>query len=154
MKKVTSSILVGALLCSASAHAEGTQIGTSPVLLAIGVTNIFSQIQAGDRVGITARYNSINGTYLDTTLDFTSVSLAYKSYFNSYAEGAYFELGAASFDVAVSTNSEFTVGSTIMPIAVAGYEWTFDSGFVLGLEGGLGTGGGMGILGVNTAFQF
>ena len=154
MKKVISSILAGALLCSASAHAEGTQIGTSPVLLAIGVTNIFSQIQAGDRVGITARYNSINGTYLDTTLDFTSVSLAYKSYFNSYAEGAYFELGAASFDVAVSTNSDFTVGSTIMPIAVAGYEWTFDSGFVLGLEGGLGTGGGMGILGFNTAFQF
>ena len=154
MEKLTSSILAGALLCSASAHAEGTQIGTSPLLLALGVTNIFSQIQAGDRVGITARYNNINGTYLDTTLDLTSVSLAYKSYFNSYAEGLYFELGAASFDVEVSTNSDFNVGSTIMPIAVGGYEWSFDNGFVLGLEGGLGTGGGMGIFGVNTAFQF
>lgn len=154
MKKITSSILAGALFCSTSAHAEGTQIGTAPLLVAYGVTNIFSQIQAGDRVGITARYNNINGTYLDTTLDFTSVSIAYKSYFNSYAEGLYFELGAASFDVEVSTNSDFTVGSTIMPIAVGGYEWSFDNGFVLGLEGGLGTGGGMGIFGVNTAFQF
>jgi hypothetical protein len=154
MKKITSCILTGALFCSASAHAEGTQIGTSPLLLALGVTSIFSQVQAGDRVGITARFNDFNGTYLDTTLDFTSYSLAYKSYFNSYAEGSYLELGAAIYDVAVSTNSNFTVGSTVMPIVVAGYEWTFDNGFVLGLEGGLGTGGGMGIFGVNTAYQF
>ena len=45
MKKITSSILAGALFCSTSAHAEGTQIGTAPLLVAYGVTNIFSQIQ-------------------------------------------------------------------------------------------------------------
>jgi hypothetical protein len=154
MKKITSCILAGALFCSASAHAEGTQIGTAPLLVASGFTNIFSQVQAGDRVGITARYNRVNGTYLDTTVDLSAVSLAYKSYFNSYAEGLYLELGVASFDVSVSTNSQFSVGSAIMPIAVGGYEWSFDNGFVLGLEGGLGTSGGMGIFGFNTAFQF
>ena len=154
MKKLKSAIMALALFGSVSAHAEGTQIGTAPLLLASGVTNISAQFQFGDSAAIVARINDVSGTYLDTTVDLTSYSLAYKSYLDSYANGLYFELGGAMFDVAVSTNSSFTVGSSIMPIAVVGYEWSFNNGFVVALDAGLGTAGGMGLLGVNTSYQF
>ena len=154
MNKFKSAIMALALFGSVSAHAEGTQIGTAPILLAAGVTNISTQFQFGDSAAIVARFNDVSGTYLDTTVDLTSYSLAYKRYLDSYANGLYFELGGAMFDVAVSTNSSFTVGSAFIPIAVGGYEWTFNNGIVLGIEAGYGTAGGMGLLGVNTSYQF
>ena len=154
MKKLKSALTALALFGSVSAHAEGTQIGTAPLLLASGVTNISAQFQFGDSAAIVARINDVSGTYLDTTVDLTSYSIAYKRYLDSYANGLYFELGGAMFDVAVSTNSSFTEGSTFIPIAVGGYEWAFNNGIVLGIEAGLGTAGGMGVFGVNTSYQF
>ena len=119
-----------------------------------GKSTLAAQFQFGDNAAIVARINDVSGTYLDTTVDLTSYSLAYKSYLDSYANGLYFELGGAMFDVAVSTNSSFTEGSTFIPIAVGGYEWAFNNGIVLGIEAGLGTAGGMGVFGVNTSYQF
>ena len=154
MKNLKAAALALAIFGPVTAYAEGTKIGTAPLLLAVGVTNISAQFQLGDNSAIVARYNDIDGTYLNTTIDLTSYSVAYKNYFSNYANGGYFEVGAANFDVDVSTNSDFTTGSAIIPILVLGYEWGFDSGIVLGVEGGLGTSGGMGVIGVNASYQF
>lgn len=155
MKKLNTAIIALALCSSVTvAQAEGTQIGTAPLLLAAGVTNISAQFQLGDDSAVVARYNDINGTYLDTTIDLTGYSVAYKNYFDSYANGGYFEFGAANLDVDVSTNSDFTTGNAIIPILVLGYEWNFNNGIVLGVEGGIGTGGGMGLFGMNASYQF
>ena len=154
MKKLKSAIVALTLLGSVSAHAEGIQIGTAPILLAAGVTNISAQFQLGDDSAIVARHNSISGTYLNSTIDLTSYSIAYKGYFNTYADGGYWEVGAANLDVTASTSSDYTAGNALIPIVVLGYEWGFDSGVVLGVEGGVGTGGGLGLLGVNASYQF
>ena len=57
MNKFKSAIMALALFGSASAHAEGTQIGTAPILLAAGVTNISAQFQFGDSAAIVTRFN-------------------------------------------------------------------------------------------------
>lgn len=154
MKKLKSAIVALALFGPVAAHSEGIQIGTAPVLLAAGVTNISAQFQLGDSSAIVASHNSINGTYFDTTIDLTSYSIAYKSYFSNYADGGYWEAGAANFDVKASTNTDFVTGNTVIPTLVLGYEWGFENGVVLGVEGGLGTSGGMGVIGVNASYQF
>ena len=155
MKRLLVALIAAVSFSPLASQAEGTQIGTSPILVAIGGLNVSGQFQLGDNSAIVARYNDFNGTYLqDVTLDLTGYSMAYKRYLADYADGSYFELGAAIFDVAVSSSSAFTVGSFTSPIAVFGYEWKFDNNFVVGVEGGLGTAGGMGVFGVNTSYQF
>lgn len=153
MKKIKAAVIALALLSPAAAHAGGTQIGTSPALLALGVTNIYGQFQLGDTSAVVATYSTIDGSYGSDTLNLTGYSLAYKSYFSQYANGGYWEVGAANFDVKASTSSLFSTGNVVIPILVAGYEKSF-GGLVLGAEGGIGTGGGWGFIGVNAAFQF
>ena len=155
MKRLIAALVALASFSPLASQAEGTQIGTAPILVATGGLNLSAQFQFGDKSALVARYNDFNGTtWQDITLDLTGYSLAYKGYLNSYADGPYFELGAASIDVAVSSSSAFTVGSMAVPIAVFGYEWTFGNNFVVGIEGGFGTAGGMGVFGVNTSYQF
>lgn len=143
-----------ALFAPVAAQAGGVQIGTAPLLLGLGVTNIYGQFPLNDHAAVVASYSTINGSYSGATLDLTSYSIAYKSYFDEYGKGGYWEVGAGNFDVKASTSSLFTnTGNIILPILVGGYEWNFN-GLVLGAEGGLGTGGGWGFLGVNMAYQF
>ena len=154
MKKLKAAVIALVLFAPVAAHAGGTQIGTAPLLLSLGVTNIYGQFQLGNTSALVASYSTINGSYGSDTLNLSSYSLAYKSYFNEYGNGGYWEIGAGNFDVKASTSSTFTsTGNVIIPIAVAGYEWNLGS-FVLGAEGGIGTGGGWGFLGVNAALQF
>lgn len=153
MNKMKSAVIALALFAPATALAGSVQIGTSPLLLALGVTNVYGQVQLGDTSAIVGSYSSIDGTYTGSLLSLTGYSLAYKGYFSNYANGGYWELGAASFDVIASAVSNFSVGTLVIPIAVAGYEKSFGH-LVLGAEGGIGTGGGWGLLGANAAYQF
>lgn len=73
MKKLIPLLVALASFSSGSAHGEGTQIGTGPLLLAMGVANIFTQIQVGDSAAIVVHYNDVDGTYLDTTVDRSTV---------------------------------------------------------------------------------
>jgi len=154
MKKIKAAVIALALFAPVAAQAGGTQIGTAPLLVSLGVTNIYGQFQIGDTSAIVASYATINGSFGSDTLNLTSYSVAYKSYFSQYANGGYWEVGAGNFDVKASTSSTFTTtGNVVLPILVAGYEKNF-GGLVVGGEGGIGTGGGWGFLGVNVAYQF
>ena len=136
MKKIRSAVIALALFAPLAAHAGGVQVGTAPLLLSLGVTNIYGQFPLNDHAAVVASYSTINGSYGSDTLNLTGYSVAYKSYFDQYGNGGYWEVGAGSFDVKASTSSTFTAGTVMLPILVGGYEWNFN-GLVLGTSSGM-----------------
>lgn len=154
MEKVKIALVAVVFLIPVAVYAGGTQIGTAPVLLAMGVKNIYGQFRIGDGSALVASYSAINGSYNTDTMNLTSYSLAYKGYFSKYANGGYWEIGAANFDVKSSTSSLFTANSNLMiPILGGGFESKYGN-LVLNSEGGIGTSGGWGFIGFNAAYQF
>jgi len=154
MKKLKAVAIALALFAPLAANAAGSiQVGTAPLLLGLGVTNVYAQFPLGDQSAVQVTYATINGSYSGGTLNASTYSASYKKYFSEYANGGFWQVGAASLNVTASTVSTIT-GNATWPILIAGYEKTFSKHFVLGAEGGLGTGGGWGFLGVNAAYQF
>lgn len=153
MKKLKSALLALLLVAPLSVQAGNTQVGTAPLLMSLGITNVYGQFPISDNSAIVATYSTINGAYLSGSLEASVSSVSYKKYFSDYARGGYWQAGAAYYNVVASTVTSVS-GSAVVPILVGGYEWTIGESFVLGTEGGLGTGGGWGFFGINAAFQF
>ena len=143
-----------AAMFPALTFAQGSVVGTAPLLLGLGVTNFYFQGQLNDSSAWTVAYSNISGDYQDEELEATVIAASYKGYFSEYANGGYWQLGLAQASVDVSTSDIFDEGTVMVPIAVVGYETTVGGGVVLGGEVGVGTGHGWGFLGVNAGFTF
>ena len=155
MKKLKRILLVSIFLLPINVFADGNILGTGVLADSIGLTNIYYQHKLSKKSAATIGYASLNGTYLDATVELSSISLSYKGYFSEYANGGYWQLGASSININVTSGTLSTaVDSGILPVVLIGYESTLGSNFVLGVEGGFGTNQGLGIFGINASYMF
>ena len=116
---------------------------------------MYYQHKLGDSSAAVVGYTTGTGSVSGGSITLTSFSAGYKGYFSNYADGGFWEVGAAFLNVTGSTGgSSINVGSVTLPILVVGYEKTMGSSFVLGGEVGLGTGQGLGVFGLNAAYKF
>jgi len=154
MKNIKKIILAAMLLLPVNVFAEG-MIGTAALLDGLGLVNVYYQHKLSDSSAVAVGYLTGTGSVAGGSITVSSFSAGYKGYFSNYADGGFWEVGAAFANVTGSgSGSSVNVGSVTLPILIVGYEKTMGSSFVLGGEVGLGTGQGMGILGLNVAYKF
>jgi len=156
MKNIKGILLAATLLLPINVFADG-MVGTGLIADGVGLVNVYYQHKLSEGSGVTVGYSSLSGSYLDANIKLTSLAVSYKGYFSNYADGGYWQLGAASLDITLNSgtlSSGLSVGSVISPIVVFGYESTLGSNFVLGVEAGFGTNQGLGIFGINAAYMF
>jgi len=155
MKYIKRFGLLLAFVTPFSAHAEGSMVGTSALLLSTGVTNVYYQGKLNNSGAWTAAYSSVANLDLSSfglgTISANMISAGYKAYVNSYGNGAYYHFGAGMLNVSSSSSG---AASGLLPFAVVGYEAKLGGGLVLDGEAGLGTGSGWGLLGLNVAYSF
>jgi len=154
MKVIRKILLAAVLVLPVNVFAEG-MIGTHVIADAVGVTNLYYQHKLGDSSALNIGYVTLSGIDITGgTVTASSYSVSYKGYFSNYANGGFWQMGAASINVtAVSGGSSLNLGSVTLPILTAGYESTMGS-LVLGAEAGLGTNQGWGVLSLYAAYKF
>lgn len=156
MKNLKKIYLAALLLLPVNVFAAG-MVGTGVLADSFGLVNVYYQHKLSKTSGVSVGYASLSGDYLDANIKLTSFAVSYKGYFSNYANGGYWQLGAASLNVTLnsgSLGSGLVSGSQTIPVVLVGYESTIGSNFVVGIEAGLGTNQGLGILGVNAAYMF
>jgi len=154
MKNIKKIILAAFLLLPVSVFAEG-MVGTAVLADGLGLMNLYYQHKLSDSSSAVLGYTTGTGDVSGGSITLTSFSAGYKGYFSDYADGGFWEIGAAFLNVTGSTgSSSVNVGSVTLPILVVGYEKTMGSSFVVGGEVGLGTGQGLGVFGLNAAYKF
>lgn len=123
-------------------------VGISALGLGDGSLNIYYQHQFNFDGAMYFHYTSVDDASLARGLSGQSLAGAYKFYSQNYGSGNYLMAGAAIFHAAAS--SERTPHA--LPILVIGKEWKYQH-LVVGVETGLGTMGGTGLIGVNLAYE-
>ena len=141
MKLIKKIAMVSALsMAGMTAQAEGLTIGTGVLADIGGVLNAYVEFGLGSNSAMTIEAASVsNFTYGGNTFSGTGFGATYKYYVSG--DGLFLKGGASM--ITVSSGSASAGG--VVPIVLVGYEGSSGS-MVYGVEGGMGTTAGMGIL--------
>lgn len=156
MKKTIIAASMG-LMLSTTAQAEHV-VGTGALALGVGVANVYGQAGISDRSALTLEYASMSDVeFFGSTLSADSFGATYKSYFSNYADGGFWKIGAASFNITASSDTaSYSTGRMMLPILTGGFEKKIgeNKNFVVGVEGGLGTTAGFGLFNLSVGYAF
>ena len=149
----TAALAAVLSLASLPALAGDNAIGTGALALAVGIHNLYYQGRINDKSAFTLEVASVSDFDYDNAsspIDATGVGASYKYYFSDYMDGGYFKAGLANLNV--SSGDDSVAG--VIPIILGGFESRAGDNFVMGIEVGIGTTAGFGLLSFNLGATF